>query len=154
MHSASLWTRLVYSLVLAAGGLLPFFAALATTNAMRHGRGLGLISTFVLLLPALAALYRMGAVLSRPATLDCPAMPGGPAWLRTLGFIGMHLVLAAILLNGVRLLLRILSGIPVTTLDSLLVMASLAGLGGMGLTMLMMYEMGRLLAFEKALRQS
>lgn len=156
MNSAPVWTRLVYSLTILTGMLLPCYTLLAAYFAMTRGHAFGITMGALLLIPALGILYRMGTVIFRPGTLDYPNVAGGPLWVRTLGLIGMHLGLLAFALRFAAMpIAHALHIGPQHGVWFSLTLAVVIGLGGMlGSVSLLGYELGRLLSFEKAVRQS
>jgi phosphate/sulfate permease len=155
MYSASVWTRLVYSLTILTSMLVPSYTLLSAYFAMTRGHALGLALVGLLMIPALGVGYRMVTVIFRPGTLDYPDVTGVPSWVRMLGLIGMHLGLLAFALRvAAKPLMQALHLGPHNGVAFSLAFAVIIGVGGMlGGASFLGYELGRLLSFEKAVRR-
>lgn len=145
MHTPSRGTRLAYSLALLSFAILPLSASIFRVQAW-YTVGTLVISA-ILLVALLFGIHRLGTVLFRSGSLDHPPASGLSASMRILGVLVMwaSLTLLAVRLSVVSSSLRnIYSVLGMFSADAPWWKFGAAGW--------VTYELGRLLAFEKAVR--
>lgn len=152
---ASRFLRLVYCLVLVAAVVPIGRAEAGWVGAVIGGAGLGVVPSFGPMIFIALALFRIVLVVRYRQSLDTPRTEGFSRVLRFIGLALLYLGALAALVTWIALpLLRWL--VPERTDAGIEFYTELflylgAGLGMLGLTL---FELSRLLSFERAARQS
>lgn len=151
LKNPSVALRLAYCLVV-LGAILPF--GIAASGWVALAKGPGLLSTvpFVgpLLLLALGG-FRVYLVARFPTTLSSPPVSGVAALVRVVGVTAIYVGLVATVLSWVaRPLIRtFMTSRTESGAEFFVVGLYLSLVAGIGLLGLLMFEFGRLLAFER-----